>query len=295
MSYGDVFTGSFANYWRYLVSEVTAPSWHSYFYGLILVSLVFLVWEQVAPWRKQQPRVRKDFWLDAFYMFFNFFIFSLIGFAAVSNVVVHLWNDLLFSAFGVTNIVAVKVDQLPVVVQLATLFVVRDFIQWNVHRLLHKSDFLWQFHKVHHSVEQMGFAAHLRYHWMENVVYKLIQYVPLAAIGFGIDDFFAVHMIALVIGHWNHANIKLPLGPLKYALNGPQMHIWHHAVSTADRGGVNFGISLSCWDYLFGTAHVPESGRDEVLGFDDLDVFPTGFVGQAVYPLGPSRRRTEAD
>ena len=73
---------------------------------------------------------------------------------------------------------------------LLTLFVVRDFIQWNVHRLLHRVPFLWEFHKVHHSVQEMGFAAHLRYHWMENFVYKLIQFLPLGLLGFDLIDFF---------------------------------------------------------------------------------------------------------
>ena len=275
MSYGDTFLRSFGDYWRYLVNDITTPSWHSYFYGLILVSLVFFAWELIAPWRKQQPRIRKDFWLDAGYMFFNFFVFSLIGFAAVSNVAVELWDDLLRALFGIENTVAVRVDSWPVWLQLLTLFVLRDFIHWNVHRLLHKSRALWQFHKVHHSVEQMGFAAHLRYHWMENVVYKVIEFLALS-----------------VLGHWNHANIVLPLGPLKYLLNGPQMHIWHHAISTADRGGVNFGLSLSCWDYIFGTAHVPHDGRDETLGFDGIEDFPTGFVGQELYPLVKPRADT---
>ena len=43
-----------------------------------------------------------------------------------------------------------------------------------------------------------------------------------------------------------------------------QMHIWHHARTMPDshRYGINFGLSLSCWDYLFGTAHIPHDGRD---------------------------------
>jgi AraC-like DNA-binding protein len=59
------------------------------------------------------------------------------------------------------------------------LFLVRDFVQWNVHRLLHRAPRLWEFHKVHHSVQQMGFAAHLRYHFMENIVYRTLEYIPL--------------------------------------------------------------------------------------------------------------------
>ncbi|HQU74594.1 MAG TPA: sterol desaturase family protein, partial [Calditrichia bacterium] len=233
------------------------------------------------PWREDQPKFRKDFWLDAFYMFFNFFFFSLIIYNAASDVAVNLFKDFL-GMFGIRNLVAIEIESWPVWAQLLTLFVVRDFIQWNVHILLHRSEFLWEFHKVHHSVEQMGFAAHLRYHWMETVVYRSLEYLPLAMIGFGIDDFFIVHILTLAVGHFNHSNFRIPLGPLKYILNNPQMHIWHHARHLPEerRYGVNFGITLSIWDYLFGKDYIPYNGRDIELGFDDLEKFPSTFIGQ---------------
>jgi sterol desaturase/sphingolipid hydroxylase (fatty acid hydroxylase superfamily) len=33
--------------------------------------------------------------------------------------------------------------------------------------------------------------------------------------------------------------------------------------------GVNFGISLSVWDYIFKTNYIPKDGRDIELGFND--------------------------
>ncbi|HAZ26160.1 MAG TPA: hypothetical protein DCY95_17580, partial [Algoriphagus sp.] len=95
--------------------------------------------------------------------FFNFFLFSLILYNSLSNVFVEAFNDFL-GLFGITNLVAIEVNSWPVWGQFLLLFVVADFIQWNVHRMLHRVPWLWEFHKVHHSVEQMGFAAHLRYH-----------------------------------------------------------------------------------------------------------------------------------
>jgi sterol desaturase/sphingolipid hydroxylase (fatty acid hydroxylase superfamily) len=165
------------------------------------------------------------------------------------------------------------------------MFVARDFIQWWVHRLLHWSPVLWEFHKVHHSVEQMGVAAHLRYHWMETIVYRFIEYLPLAMIGFGIDDFFIVHIISLSIGHFNHSNFTVNLGPLKYIFNNPAMHIWHHAYEMPEnrKYGINFGISLSLWDYIFGTAHIPHNGRDIKLGFPGLEKFPKRFFSQIAH------------
>lgn len=282
--YWDIFLRSFGDYWNYLKSEILYPSWGNYFYWLIGVSLLFWVLELVFPWRKTQKAFRQDFWLDAFYMFFNFFIFSLIAFNALGNVAVELFSDFL-ALFGLKNLVAIEIGSWSRFAQLFTLFILRDFIHWNVHRLLHRVDWLWKFHKVHHSVQQMGFAAHLRFHWMETIVYRTIEYIPLAMIGFGIDDFFLVHIFALSIGHFNHANIKIPLGPLKYIFNNPQMHIWHHAKEMPHRYGANFGITLSLWDYLFRTVYMPEEGRDIPLGFDKIEEYPKDFLGQNVGPF----------
>lgn len=284
LEYLQIAKNAYTGYASYLWREIAHPSWHNYFYWLIGISLFFFSLEILRPWREKQPRFRKDFWLDAFYMFFNFFLFSLIIYNAVSEVVVHFFRDCL-AQLGIQNLVAIQVAGLPTWLQLLTLFVVRDFVQWWTHRLLHRVNFLWEFHKVHHSVKQMGFAAHLRYHWMETVVYRSLEYVPLAMIGFGIDDFFIVHIVSLAIGHFNHSNINVPLGPLKYLFNNPAMHIWHHAreLPKGMRYGVNFGISLSLWDYLFGTAYIPRDGRDIELGFPGDQTFPQDFSGQISY------------
>jgi len=284
----QVFLDGYGGYARYLMDEVSRPHLHNYFYWLLGLSIAVFSLELMAPWRKGQPRLRKDFWLDAFYMLFNFFLFSLVIYNAVSDVAVHLFRDML-AAVGIRNLVAVEVLSWPVWSQLVVLLVVRDFIQWNVHRLLHHVPRLWELHKVHHSVEQMGFAAHLRYHWMENVVYRSLEYVPLAMIGFGIDDFFVVHIFTLCIGHLNHANVRLPLGLLRYILNSPQMHIWHHARNLPESHpyGINFGLTLSVWDYLFGTAVIPHDGRDIPLGFPGVENFPKDFVHQSLHGLVP--------
>jgi len=282
--YIQVFLDGYYGYWNYLSSEILYPSWHNYFWWLLGISLVVWSLELVFPWRKNQAAIREDFWLDGFYMFFNFFLFSLIGYNAVSNVAVEAFNDFL-ALFGINNLVAFQIASWPVWSQFLLLFVLADFIQWNVHRWLHYSPWLWEFHKVHHSVEQMGFAAHLRYHWMETIVYKSVQYIPLSMIGFGLDDFFILHLVTILIGHLNHANVKITYGPLKYVLNNPVMHLWHHAKNIpAGSNGVNYGISLSLWDYLFGTAYIPNQNANEQLGFEDQETFPKTFLQQLTHP-----------
>lgn len=280
----QIVRDAYVNYAQYLWRELTHPGIYNYIYWLLGVSLIFFVLELATPWRKDQPRFRKDFWLDAFYMVFNFFLFSLIVYNAASEVVVN-WFHKALGAVGITNLVAIEIGNLSVWAQLFILFLLRDFIHWNIHRLLHRVPWLWQFHKVHHSVEQMGFAAHLRFHWMEGVIYRMLEYLPLALIGFGIQEFFIVHAFSVVVGHFNHSNLSVPLGPLKYLFNNPQMHIWHHAkrLPRKHRFGMNFGLTLSVWDYLFGSAYVPRDGRDIELGFHDMDEFPKTFWGQVTY------------
>jgi sterol desaturase/sphingolipid hydroxylase (fatty acid hydroxylase superfamily) len=282
--YIQIIADGYYGYWDYLKNEILYPSWNNYFYWLIGLSLLVWSLELIFPWRDRKSAFRKDFWLDAFYMFFNFFLFSLIIYNSLSNLFVAAFSDFL-ALFGVKNLVAIEVNSWPIWGQFLLMFVLADFMQWNIHRLLHRSQWLWEFHKVHHSVEEMGFSAHLRYHWVETIVYKSIQYIPLAMIGFGLADFFVLHIFTIAIGHLNHANINLTYGPFKYLLNNPVMHTWHHA-KTLPQGvnGVNYGITLSVWDYLFGTAYIPNSGKNEPLGFDKVEEFPQTFWSQITYP-----------
>jgi len=143
------------------------------------------------------------------YMFFNFFLFSLVIYNAASDVVVNFLNTGIQSLTGVNLQASNPMQAWPMWAILLTGFVIRDFVQWWVHRLLHRSNKLWEFHKVHHSVAEMGFAAHLRYHWMETIVYRTIEYIPLALLGIGLYDFFIIHIFSLAIGHYNHSNLSV--------------------------------------------------------------------------------------
>ena len=284
--YLNIVEESFVGYFNYLVSEIANPHLTNYFYWLLELSVLVLLFEILLPWRKGQKVLRKGFWLDVFYIFFNFFLFSLIGYNALSNIGVNLFNDVL-AWFGISNIVAIELQSMPVWSQLLIMFVVADFIQWFVHVQLHKQPWLWKFHKVHHSVQEMGFAAHFRFHFMETIIYKSVQYIPLAMIGFGIEQFFVVHMFSVFIGHLNHANLPWNYGWLGYIFNNPKMHIWHHskALPKSHSYGMNFGISLSIWDYIFKTAYIPKEGKNINLGFEKVEDYPQDFFGQLMQPF----------
>jgi sterol desaturase/sphingolipid hydroxylase (fatty acid hydroxylase superfamily) len=287
IEYKEIITNSYSGYFNYLIKEIMQPNWSNYFYGLIVISLVVFVLELVFPWRKNQAILRKDFWLDLFYLFFNFFLLNLFILIALSNVTENIFNDFL----GVFNLQLASIQlfsvaTLPKVISLLIFFIIADFVQWNTHRLLHRIPLLWNIHKTHHSVKEMGFAAHFRYNWMEPIVYKSLLYIPIALIGgFSLEDVFIVHFISIAIGHLNHANLGWDYGFLKYIFNNPKMHIWHHSKEMPNKNGVNFGISLSVWDYIFKTDYIPKNGRDIEIGFANDEKFPKNFIQQELYPF----------
>lgn len=284
--YFKVMMDGYTGYANYFINEILNPSWHNYFYWLLGASILIYLAEIAFPWRKNQPLIREHFWLDIFYLFWNYFLFSLIAYNALSMVAVEAFNDFI-GLFGISNLVAIQVGSLPGWSQLLLIFLLRDFMQWNIHRLYHHVGWMWEFHKVHHSTKEMGFAALLRYHWMENILYRTLEYIPLAMIGFGISDFFIVHIFTLVAGQIGHANLNIPLGKLKYIFNGPQMHLWHHAKELPEShpNGFNYGITLSVWDYIFGTYYWPSNDENLPVGLPDEEKFPEDFVGQNIEPF----------
>ncbi len=286
--YSDAFVQATVDFARYTWHEITfqADPWYiNYFWWLVVLSLVVWGLEVTFPWRKHQPLIRKDFWLDAFYMFFNFYIFKIIIFMAFSEWTYLLMSDIFGQGWD-NKLILIDMQKYPQWVQLLVFFVATDFIQWFTHIMLHRVPFLWRFHKVHHSVEQMGFAAHLRYHWMENVCYTPMKYIAMMLIGnFYPQQAFIAFYFAIAIGHLNHANIHLTYGPLKYLFNNPVMHLWHHVYSIPNgyKYGLNYGISLSLWDYLFGTADIPKDDAHIRIGFPGVEKFPRKFWGQLAY------------
>lgn len=278
----QAFLGSVEWTWNSIIFEV--PWYTNYFWGLTVLSILVWLLEIAFPWRKNQSIFRKDFWLDGFYMYFNFFLFA-IAISGFYKVLGLLFKDLGIASDSLTIL---NLSGMPMWAQLLIFFIILDFVQWFTHILLHKYRVLWNFHKVHHSVKEMGFAAHLRYHWMENILYKPLKTLGVMVLGgFEPEQAYIVHFLAIAIGHLNHSNIKLTYGPLKYLLNNPVMHLYHHSYKLPEGSyGVNFGISLSLWDYIFKTNYIPEDSGTIELGFPGDEKFPKDFFHQEIYGFG---------
>jgi sterol desaturase/sphingolipid hydroxylase (fatty acid hydroxylase superfamily) len=65
------------------------------------------------------------------------------------------------------------------------------------------------------------------------------------------------------------------------------MHIWHHAKDLPENHpyGMNYGISLSIWDYIFKTNYIPHDGKDIELGFEKDENYAKTFWEQLIAPF----------
>jgi len=256
-----------------------------YFFWLLVVSLFVWILERIAPWRKEQKMWRAQFGQDIFWLVFNgHYAGVLIAFLSVwiLQQLSHLFDGWQISTVENLNLLA----STPLWVQFIVYFILADFIEWCVHNLLHRVPFLWQFHKLHHSIVEMDFIGNMRFHWMEIVVYKSIKYFPLVILGVDGQVILWIAIISTLIGHLNHSNLRIDWGIFRYVINSPRFHIWHHDVILHGEYGKNFAIVLSVWDWLFGTAFYPkETEQPESLGFEDLDKFPKGLLPRLVYPI----------
>ena len=53
----------------------------------------------------------------------------------------------------------------------------------------------------------------------------------------------------------------------------------------------NFGIVLSLWDFLFGTAYWPRRRPPERIGFPGMERFPAQLPWQMIWPWAPRPAR----
>ncbi len=256
-----------------------------YFFWLLVVSLFCWVLERIAPWRRQQKAWRKQSGQDFFWLVFNGHYAGLL-LAHAGSWFVQQVNQLL-GAWHVPPPDTIKLMAgYPLWLQFFTLLILKDFLEWCIHNLLHRVPWLWEFHKLHHSIEELDWIGNFRFHWMETVVYQSLTYLPLVMLGVEGNVLLALAVFGTLIGHLNHSNLKISWGPLRYLINSPRMHVWHHDIILRGGHGKNFAVIFSLWDWLFGTAYWPaDREQPERLGFEGMERFPKGLLARLVYPL----------
>ena len=77
------------------------------------------------------------------------------------------------------------------------------------HRLTHTVPFLWRFHSVHHSIEQMDWVASGRLHPLDSGFTQAFTVLPLFLLGYDAGVFAGVAVFITLLALFQHANVRL--------------------------------------------------------------------------------------
>jgi sterol desaturase/sphingolipid hydroxylase (fatty acid hydroxylase superfamily) len=139
------------------------------------------------------------------------------------------------------------------------LFLLADLAFYVEHRCSHRIRLLWASHSVHHSTENMVFAAAFRLSWTPILSGVFLFYLPIVWIGYDPVWVFGMASASLTYQFFVHTELVKRIAWLDWAINTPSAHRVHHA-SNPEYIDKNFGGVLLIWDHLLGTyqAELPE-------------------------------------
>lgn len=239
-------------------------------------AMIFILIEKLFPLYKNQPVFRAEWQTDFTHFIVNHF---LVGLALlIVNFMIHR-----FFGWAVYPSLQQAVQSLPLVIEAFGVLLVADLIQYWTHRGYHEIPLLWRFHSVHHSTKTMDWMAGSRLHLLELIFTRVAILGPLYVLGFSKT---AMDIYIIVVGFqavFNHSNVSLPWGPLKYILVTPDFHHWHHS---SDRAALdrNYAAHFAFLDYFFGTAVKTDRRFPEKYGVLG-DYMPEGFIKQQMFPF----------
>ena len=239
--------------------------------SLAMLAAIFIPLEWARPAWPEQKRRRVGLAAD-----FGFFLGQYLLFGSVAVWVLGLVGDVV----GRTPVL----ESLPLWAQLAAALVLGDFVVYWGHRLQHRVDVLWRFHAVHHTAEKLDFLAAHREHPLDGIYTQTLMNLPAIALGLPLEHALGLVVFRSLWAIFIHANVRVPLGPLRMLLGAPELHHWHHA---KDRDAGNYA-NLAPWlDWLFGTYHRPKAEPTD-LGIPEPH--PRGYFALLLWPFLPRRR-----
>ncbi len=243
--------------------------------NLLLFAFIFIFIEKMFGHKKDQRIFRREWQTDVLYFTFNHILIGI--FLVVVNSFVAQFH------FAMSATVQTFIQSLHFIVQFVLVMLVADVVQYWSHRAYHEIPFLWKFHAVHHSSEEMDWIAGSRVHVVELLMTRALILLPLVLLGF--DQAVVNGYIAFVAFQavFDHANVSVNPGLFKYVFVTPNFHHWHHS---QDREALdkNYAAHFSFLDYIFGTAVDSQKMWPEKYGVLGGYV-PQGFVRQFMFPF----------
>ena len=239
-------------------------------------TLIFIFIEKLFALRKDQPVFRPEWQTDFHHFIVNHMV---VGFVLLAT------NLLVHKLFGWAAKDGIRfwVQNLNFWAALFLIVLVADLVQYWTHRAYHEVPVMWRLHAVHHSVKSMDWLAGSRQHILELIITRTLVLAPIYVFGFSKEVIDAYIIIVGFQAVFNHANVSVRLGPLRYVIVTPNFHHWHHSQDDVaiDK---NYAAHFAFLDYLFGTAVKSDREWPEHYGVVG-DYVPNGFFKQLAFPF----------
>ena len=241
----------------------------------LLAAILFIPLERLLGVRRGQKLLRPHWQVDLIYVFVNGVIIRL---GLVGLVALALLASRLAVPEGLTQAIAGQ----PLWLQFVEVALLADLGFYWAHRAFHAVPALWRIHRVHHSIEELDWLAAARVHPIDQILTKGASLLPAFALGYS----EAAIALFAILYHWHslllHANLGFGFGPFSRLIASPAFHRWHHC-RDEEAWDRNFAGQLSLWDFLFGTAFLPEGRRAERFGIGEP--MPAGYGAQLLAPF----------
>ena len=217
-----------------------------YFIGM---SLVFIPLER-SFLSKPYRILRKEYRTDLFFYLGQNLFWNSLTLITLNLLFSGLESSLLSDLRG-------KFQLFPFLLQALSVILMGDFLIYWGHRWQHKYDWLWRFHRIHHTAERVDYLAAFREHPLDNIYTRGLESLPAFLLGFGLEEVSMFIAFRGIYALFIHSNVSLRLGVLEIIFGSPHLHHWHHEV---DRGGkCNFANLNPMMDIIFGTFYNPHT------------------------------------
>ncbi len=240
-------------------------------FGLAIFAFVFLVvLEKKNPYRQfSQKTFKKSFVTNTTAFLVNNIILTIIRASSLFLVAQE------FASHGLLS----GLDNGPVKWILA--FALFDLAIYLWHVVSHKNDYLWRFHKVHHSDKGFNVSTGFRFHVFDLLIEIIYKCVFVVIIGVNAYLVLSIEIFELFFILFHHANIRVPNEDLiSNVFITPSLHRTHHSKKRSEHDS-NYGIVFSIWDRLFATRKevVPEHiGLDLIEADNFIQLFSLAFI-----------------
>lgn len=176
------------------------------------------------------------------------------------NLGLFVLNSLLMSALSITGLLLAMEhfsgrgllnDMRSSVWKALLSFLLLDFLLYAWHRICHRFDGLWMFHKVHHSDPYLNVSTAFRIHIAELIITTILKAAYIVLLGIDKTVVFAYETVYPMFVMFHHTNITFSgekwLGQL---IVTPHLHRTHHSIERKEHDS-NYGAIFSIWDRLF--------------------------------------------